>query len=150
MIKVEPITAEDWKRFSEMAHIAVFDKDKPKELERIDYAILVVDEKEDCPIGYVTCKELDGDTVYWQYGGFFKDFQKSIKVVHSIKKVRDWCFERYKTIATRVENTNFPMLKIYMSLQFRIVGLRVYNSGVYLEHLLDRKDGNITNIRRSR
>ena len=65
IIKIEP---SHWvKLFSEDAHMAVFGENKPATLDRIDFTLLALDN--DKPIGYMTCREFDSESVYWQYGG---------------------------------------------------------------------------------
>jgi len=140
-MEVSCIGEKDWKQLSEAAHIAVFERRKPKELERIDFA-LVADAEENDPIAYVTCKELDAKTVYWQYGGMFKDYRGKGEAILAIKALMEWCHDKYDYIGCRVENTNLPMLKTAMNAGFLIVGIRMFNQGVFLEHLSTKEKNN--------
>lgn len=136
MIRLEVFTAEEWKQLSEVAHDVVFKKLFHKDNERIDFALMGVNE-EGKPCGYVTCVERDADTLYWQFGGTFPG-TKSTSVSYQVYRVfLDWCKQHYKRVTFLVENNNLPMLKMAMMGGFKIVGLRNFKGSILLEHLLE-------------
>ncbi len=69
-MKLEVIDSKTWALHSEDAHKIAFGKVKPASWDRIDFALLAVDDSE-MPMGYITCREHDHETIYWQFGGAF-------------------------------------------------------------------------------
>lgn len=134
--KVEPA---EWREVSEVSHAAVFNEIKPKEWDRIDYA-LVVNDGDNKAVGYVTCRELDSQTVYWQFGGCFLEYRNSIKTFRAYQAFVRWAKDSYSRVCTYIENTNEAMLKMAAKVGFVIVGVRNFNGSVLLEHLLEFKE----------
>jgi RimJ/RimL family protein N-acetyltransferase len=136
MIKVEPIDKFTWERdFSENAHKAVFAKIKPAYMDRIDYALLLVDEKFNTILGYIACRELDHETVYWQFGGGPTDLRGKGKGTECLEAVLEWAIPKYKRVTFFVENENYPMLGLAMKFGFKIIGIKNHKSSVLLEHV---------------
>lgn len=132
-MEVTKIDGQIWKRdFSESAHKIVFGKLKPAEWDRIDFALLVA--KEGKMIGYGTCREFDAKTLYLQYGGAFRSPESTSLSLPAYLAFVDHCKKNYEAITTLVENTNFVYLKFAMKAGFRIIGVRVYDGIVLLEH----------------
>lgn len=136
MIEIEKITAKEWiELYSELAHSAVFKERKPKHFDRIDFALLA--KKAATIMGYVTCREHDHETLYWQFGGAFADAKASINVLPCYLQMIEACRKDYKRVYTLIENTNFAMLRLAMRAGFRIMGVRAYQNSILLEHLLE-------------
>lgn len=132
-VSVLKVTADSWhKNFSENAHVVAFEKHKPAAKERIDYALLAIEKREDKPVAYMTCRELDSDSVYWQFGGSFK--KDTLWSWRSYSAFSDWHKDRYANISTLIENDNQVMLKMAMKVGFKVIGVRMFNSNVLLEH----------------
>jgi hypothetical protein len=139
-VKVERISAVNWAILSENAHLTVFGKHKPANLERVDYALLVV--RDHTPLIYVTCRELDGESLYWQFGGALPGTRGSIHTLRAIQTALDWAQARYKRVTMLVENNNRAMLKMAMKVGFLVVGIRNFQGSILLEHLLEfKKEG---------
>lgn len=133
---VRCLSPEEWKLDSESAHSLSFGEIRSKELERITFALLAL--KEDIPIGYVQCIEMDAESIYWQFGGIFPEAKKKVEAVAAYLAGIDWCLSRYKRITSRIENVNIPMLKLAMKMGFLVVGTRVANGKIYLEVLKEK------------
>ncbi len=132
---VKKIDRDVWiKEMSDLAHLDAFGETRQYG-ERIDFALLFVDREQDKPAGYVTAVEMDSETLYVQYGGVFSKYRKSIYPIQIIEAGLEWVFSQYKRLATRVENTNSAMLKIYLKLGFLIIGTRTFKNKIYLELL---------------
>lgn len=130
------IGADEWKKsYSEKAHLIAFGKDKPAHWDRIDYALLMVDRRTNTPGGYITCREFDHETVYWQFGGAMPGTKSTPRSLACFDAALDWARLAYKRITFVVENTNFPMLKLAMKRGFQIVGVRNFHGAVLLEHM---------------
>lgn len=135
MIEVKFFLSDDWAVMSEDAHLAVFCEKRPWDFNRIDFALLAVDE---VPLQYVTCRELDKFTLYWQYGGSFpsckgtpKSFAAYKALIEHVKTLE------YKRITFLVENNNFSMLKFAMAAGFKIIGIKNFEGSILLEHVLE-------------
>lgn len=135
MVTVECFTPQDWKKFGENAHKIAFSEILPPGQNRIDFALMPV--KNGVPMGYVTCRELDSDTLYWQFGGAFPGTKSTSLSWQAYQALLGWCKERYKRVSYLVENTNLPMLKMAMLSGFRIHGVRFYKGSILVEHLVE-------------
>ena len=138
MIEVKKLSKEVWKELAENAHLVVFNEVRLNEQNRIDFALLAVDET---PLQYVTCRELDDETLYWQYGGSFPSCRGTPKSFLAYNAIIQACKDLgYKRISFLVENNNFPMLKFAIAAKCNIVGMRTFNGSVWLEHLKEFKE----------
>ena len=134
---VKQITKESWKELSEDAHLISFGKIKSQENERIDFALIC--EKEDKPLGYLTAKEMDGKTLYWQFGGVFPNAAKSVLCLKGYSLFVEWCKPRYERVITYIENTNTAMLKMAMHVGFVICGVKYSQGNIFLQCTLEFK-----------
>lgn len=134
-MKVIHFSKTAWVEYSEQAHSIVFGKIKPKEWDRIDYALMAVNDK--VPMGYITCREHDALSVYWQFGGVFPGTKDTTASYRVLQAFICWAKERYKRVTMLIENKNLVMLKMAMKAGFRISGIRYFNESVLLEHLLE-------------
>lgn len=130
-MRVEKLSPADWKLLSADAHKAAFETVKPVELERIDYALVCVEGTE--LKGYLTAKEMDAETVYWQFGGAFPGTKGTHYTIRGYLAFVRWTKEHYKRIQTRIENTNAAMLHFAMKAGFVIVGSRHVQGVTLLE-----------------
>lgn len=136
-IEVDCLPAKEWSHLSEKAHLIAFSESKPAEWDRIDFALVVRRGQE--PMGYLTCREHDAHTIYWQFGGAFPGTRESSLTFSGYKAFVAWCEKRYKRVTTLIENDNVVMLKMAMKVGFRIMGIRNYRGHILLEHLLEFK-----------
>lgn len=141
-MNVTRIDKDTWvKTFSEYAHKICFEEIARPEKERIDFALLVTEEDSEKPVGYVTCREWDSDTLYWQFGGAFPETKGTAKSWAAYKACVEWTRGRgYKRITTYIENGNRVMLKFAAKIGFLITGTRTFQGAVLLEHLLEFDD----------
>lgn len=140
-MRVVQVSKEKWLELSEKAHLIVFNEVKKPELERIDYA-LMVESDSGVPLQYATCRELDAESVYFQYGGSFPGTKGSPRSLRCMEKLLDWTeFAGYRRVSFLVENTNEAMLKLAMRCGFLIVGMRNFKGLILLEHLKDLSNG---------
>jgi hypothetical protein len=135
-MKLIVIDKEVWKRdYSENAHLITFNKHKPASWDRIDYALLMADEEKPC--AYITCREFDHETIYWQFGGALPDTIGTTKSLECFNMALEWAKDLYKRVTFLVENDNVPMLKLAMKRDFKIVGVKNFKGTILLEHLLE-------------
>lgn len=135
-LTIKQVTPHEWAEMGELAHRVVFNEVRPAEMNRIDYALIA--EIDGQLSGYLTAREFDQETVYWQYGGAFPGTHSSSKAVETYGAFVDWTLERYKFITTLVKNDNVRYLKLAMHFGFRIIGCRNFEGDVLLE-LLNKK-----------
>ena len=121
---------EEWYEFAEEAHKIIFREHRDKSLDRIDFALIAGNGKD--PIGYVTCRELDSESVYWQFGGAMDEF-RGIAAFRGFQGFLGYSKERYKRISTLVENTNVKYLHMLMKMGFLAIGIRNYKGQIFLE-----------------
>ena len=129
-IEVVKYSPEQWYSRAEDAHTLVFKKQRDPWMDRISYALLAV--KNDEPIGYVTCRETDRDSVYWQFGGFLDEF-KGLNAVKGTEKFLNICDEKYNQISDLDKNDNINCLHLLMKMGFRAIGIRVFENEIFLE-----------------
>ncbi len=136
ILQVEELDQDKWAYLSENAHKIAFGKMKPAHTERIDYALIVRTTSRGL-LGYITCREHDSETVYWQFGGAFPGTKSTSLSFKAYAKCAEFCKERYKRITTVIQNDNIVMLKFAMKLGFRVVGVRTFQGNILLELLLE-------------
>jgi RimJ/RimL family protein N-acetyltransferase len=134
-LDVEKLTPEQWRELSEDAHKSVFQELRPKTLDRIDYALLAV--KNGRLHGYCTVRELDSDSVYWQYGGAFPGTHSTAQAVHTYRAFVEDARAQYKRVTTLVKNDNIRYLRLAFACGFRIIGTRFFDGEIFVELLLD-------------
>ncbi len=134
-MEVVVFTPEQWEPLSEKFHLVCFDTHKPKEWDRIDFALVA--ESGDELNGYVTCREHDAQTLYWQFGGAFPGTRQTSLSWKAYQAFGLWAQDKYKRITTLIENENIVMLKMAFKLGFRIIGVRVHKGSVLCELVLE-------------
>lgn len=133
-MNVQRFTPEQWYAYAETAHLLVFGEQRDPWIDRISYALLAHDG--DNAIGYVTCRELDNESVYWQFGGALKEF-RGVKAVRGFQAFVDYAKARYKRVTTLIENDNIGYLHLTMRIGFRAIGIRNFKGKILLEMLLE-------------
>ena len=86
---------------SEAAHKVAFGTIKPASWDRIDFALLAMCNED--MIGYVTARELDPFTVYWQFGGGLPPGVKSVRILKGYLSMLEWVGKRYKAMVTYLQ-----------------------------------------------
>lgn len=139
-MQVHKLSPSQWSFFSRDAHKIAFGEIKEPSSDRIDYALLVVS-REDKPAAYVTCREHDSRTVYWQFGGTMPGTRGGVGAFRAFEAMVEFARPHYDRVTCLIENTNTPMLKMAMKANFRVVGIRTYKGSILLEHLLEFHGG---------
>jgi len=136
-MKVVKISKDDWGKLSKEAHLITFGEDKKPDAERIDFT-LAVESFGGVPMAYATCKELDSESLYWQYGGSFPDTKGTVHSFRAMKELLKWVKTAgYVRLGFYVENDNAPMLKLALKTGFKIMGVRYFRDSILLEHRLE-------------
>ncbi len=133
MIEVKAIAPEHFHSMSEFAYEMIFGQKRPKELERYNFAILTSLGED--PVSYVTCIEMDANTLYWQYGGTLPKFKNTIYSYKAYAAGLDWSLKHYARVSTKIENTNTAMLKMALKYGFLIVGVTQFKNQTLLDLL---------------
>lgn len=137
-IDVKAINKQDWRTLAVGAHLAVFNETWTPDRERIDFALLTVDE-ENKMIMYATIREMDSQSAYIQYGGSFPDYRGSVHSIDSFRAILKWLFDHYVNVSFFTENTNWAMLKFAIREKFRVICTRTFDGHVMLEHYKKRE-----------
>lgn len=130
---VEKISLDHWKEhYMQYMYIDAFSHSKSSDLEKCDFVLLCKDYKNEV-VGFVTCHEMDSETLYWQFGGASKKVKNTINVSSHYVSFINWSLERYQRVTTRIENTNTSMLRIALKCGFLIYGVWNFKNKIYLE-----------------
>jgi RimJ/RimL family protein N-acetyltransferase len=129
---VKKISSEDWQLMSESAHVIAFGEKRESKMDRVDFGLIAIDNKGEVS-GYVTCIEMDQETIYWQHGGAMPEYKGSIHTIQGYTLFVNWCHEHYRRITTKIENTNTAMLKLAMKLGFTITGTEVFKGKLLVQ-----------------
>lgn len=130
-------TADEWREYADSAHKLVFKKSRDPLIDRISFALLA--HLHDSPLGYVTCREIDAESLYWQYGGALDEF-RGFNAVRGFKAFFNYCSDRYKRITTLVKNDNVAYLHLLMKMGFRAIGIRMFQAEIFLEMYWEKAD----------
>ena len=123
------ISPEEWVKYAEDSHAAVFKEFRPSSMDRISYALAATDESR--VIGYVTCRETDSESLYWQHGGAV-DTRYGVAAYRGFEAFLDNA-KPYKRVTTLVRNDNIRYLHLLMKFGFRVIGLRCVKNEIFLE-----------------
>jgi hypothetical protein len=126
MIKIVKIMKKEWEQFSENSHLIVFKERRPVSLDRYDFALVAEGELSQM-MGYITCREHDAESLYWQFGGAYPGTKNTSNAWEMYKLALEWTEMRYERVFTLVANDNYPMLHMHMKSGFVINGFRVVN-----------------------
>lgn len=133
-LHVIQVSAEEWaSSFSEDMHKLVFKEKKPAFVDRISYALLIVKAQE--VVGYITVRENDHETVYWQFGGVLTRFRRGLLGSKCFEVALEWQKARSKRIMMYTENTNLPMLRLALAYGFIIVGTKTFRQYLMVDLL---------------
>lgn len=129
---IKKVDGSQWKTgFSDSAHAVCFGVKDRRTLDVIDFALLGF--CKEILGGYMTCKVMDSETIYIQYGGVFPEFQKSVYVLAGYRELLAFCFRDYKRVTTKVKASNVSMLKLALKLGFSIIGTMIFKQELYIE-----------------
>lgn len=138
---IRKLTPSQWAtHFAAASHLIAFGETRSPELDRIDYALIMTDDKNEI-CAYMTCIEMDAESVYWQFGGAMPNYKNTLYSVRGYELFVKWARENYKRISTRIENTNLPMLRLAMKMGFLVTGTTTFKNKIYLELLNEFSKG---------
>lgn len=134
---LDVLSSSEWDVLADVSHKVIFGKSRPPEHNRIDFALLAVNAETSDPLGYVTVRELDHESVYWQFGGAVPEIRGTLLPARFYQLMLGWTRDRYKRITTYVAADNIAYLRFAMGHGFRIIGTRTTDGDVFVELLLD-------------
>jgi hypothetical protein len=141
MIHAHTIPRDKWEAFRENAHKSVFKENCPSGQKLVDFAVLAVETETDTPLTYVTCKELDDETVYWSYGGAFPETIGTTKTWSAYKVMTKKMADMgYRKILKRVKNTNHTMMKFALRMGYTVIGIRHIEDSTMVELMMEVGD----------
>lgn len=126
-LNLEILSPSQWAEISESVHKYSFGLERPKDFDRISYALLVKKDQE--LAGYATIVELDAESAYMQHGGNFPSTEKTPLTLRTYVMMVNYLKEKYKNVSTRVWNKNKGMLKLAWAGGFVVTGCEVNKSG---------------------
>lgn len=134
-MKVEKISPAIWKNLAPLAHKIAFNEILLPGSERLDFALLA--SIDGAPTAYVTCREVDSNSLYWAYGGAMPNIKDTVLSWKAYSAMNEFCRKDYVRIFTLIENTNLVMLKFAMKIGYRIIGTKNFKGAILLEHVLE-------------
>lgn len=120
-----------WELVAEGIHEIVFGEYRPNSLNRYDYVLCVWNGSN--PVGYITCRETDSESVYIGYGGVVPESRQTEESKEGMTMLLDFLKKKYMRANMMVENTNVKMLKKAMNHGFVAVGIFNYRGSIYLD-----------------
>lgn len=129
-MEVRAFTKDEWAKASKEIHRYAFNEIIDDSEETISLALMAI--KDDKPQAYCTLIDLDKYTCYMQHGGALPDAKGTINVAKGYFKMIEWVKNKYPKITTRIRNDNVPMIKLALEAGFKIIGVEVYDDGVFL------------------
>jgi hypothetical protein len=130
---VEKITPEEWRSgLMTKMYLDTFGSERDPNVERCDFVLVAKDSELD-PVGFITCHEMDSETLYWQFGGATEKIKKTIRVSSHYSHFLVWSLSKYKRVTTRIENKNLAMLRMALKVGFLVIGVWNIKNKVYLE-----------------
>lgn len=136
-MKIMALNPDEWRGMSADAFRLVFKGACDPQIDRINFALLAVDEDAKQTIGYLTAREMNAEDLCWEYGGCFPEYANTPAVYHAYMFFARYCQTRYKRLFQVVENTNHRYLKLSLKLGFNIVGVRHVKGVTLVEMLLE-------------
>lgn len=140
-MRIKRIDPDHWRWLSENTHKAVFAEVRPEHMDRVAFVLLALDDAE--PVGYLTVQERDHDTAHLQYGGVFPPERGRPRAVRAWQMALNYLMERYKQATMFVANDNRAMLKLGLALGFKVVGMRLGQTQLLLEHRIEFNPGGV-------
>lgn len=129
MIRLQKLSKAEWEPRAEFAHRIAFNE--KREGDRSTFALMAIEDEK--PLGYMSCIEMDAETVYLQFGGLFPPGEKSIRGFRGYALAIEELRGQYKNLFTLIENTNLAMLKMALKVGFLIVGTRYFKGSLMVE-----------------
>jgi len=134
-LEVRRFDGKEWANYAADAHVICFNKTRPSSLNRTDFALMFVKDGE--PQGYMSCHEMDAETVYMQFGGAFPSSSGTAIVFTGYTAMVRELGKTYKRATTAIENTNQAMLRLAMKAGLLIVGTRNFKGKILVEHAIE-------------
>lgn len=104
-------------------------------------AFVYVGYERDKYVGFLSGYNHNLSTVYLQYAGFSKHF-RGYGAIKLFREVTDFIHKEYQFIMIWIRNDNIPALKVALSTNFKIIGIRMAtDKGLYVELLRERQNG---------
>lgn len=133
---VSVVKKEDWVDSWQMhrSYAKVFHEERSIKAERPDFALICsLDEK---PLAFVTCIEMDSETLYWQFGGAFDEAKRSLVPMRAVQAcLNESKAMGFKRVRFMVENSNLRMLKLALGAGFVISGTYFAKEKLFVELL---------------
>lgn len=143
-MKLIVLSKEEWVTFSDDAHLICFNETKRSEIERIDYALLVVNDEG--PLMYATIRQYEAATAYMSSGGAFPSSKGTPLSYKAFELILDHLRTNNSFVTMRVLNTNTPMLKFALKAGFITEGIVYHKNRVYLENVLEVSNVVVTTV----
>lgn len=137
-MRVSVVKKEDWLDSWQMhrCYAQVFHGERSSQIERPSFAFLCTEDER--IKAFITCVEMDSETLYWQFGGAFDQIKGTLKV----KKALMSCLAEsrvlgFKRVRFMVENGNVSMIKLALHCGFLICGTYFAKETIFVEFVTE-------------
>lgn len=131
-LSVVRIDKDKWAEMAHDVHINVFGE-LPSS-SKVDFALVVQNNSLPCfYFGYVTCRELDAETLYWSYGGMFEKHRNTNFSLRAMYALLGWCSERYARLNTLIEQENTKMQRLSLKAGWLVSGVKQFKHELLIE-----------------
>lgn len=140
-IEVKELSPTEWAEISEIARLKSFGDHRPPSMDRIDFALLVVDELEH-PVGYATCSAINAEVVHLKMLGGFPNDTGFMSMAAGYLAVHGRLVEKgFKHVRTHIRADNVKVLRFSMTQGYRICGYTNFAGEPLVElHLVLKKE----------
>ncbi len=112
----------EWKPHRNPDHVWLFAKDDDTDV-----------------MGFACGCEITPEEIFLMFGGCCPEY-RGPRVKNRLREVRDYLHQDYKYIVTSVENTNTAMLRLYISIDYLIFGVKISTDQKTFVELIHEKE----------
>lgn len=132
-------TPEVFLKYANDAYYVIFNQESDYKTYKSDNYLVALDDNDEF-MGFVGYYEISPKHVYLTAGGIVPKFRGalSLKYFESMLSL----LNKYDIIEAKVRNINYAMLRLYLKLQFNIIGTTTYNNNIWLTLVKGVQHGN--------
>ena len=104
-----------------------------------DFVLLSVTDDDTDIMGFLSCFQSKQNEVYVMWGGFRPEY-RGFKTKKRLRQAKEYLHERYKSVITTVSADNNSMLRLYLSIGYKVYGIKTSTDNeVYVELISTKK-----------
>jgi len=104
-----------------------------------DIVFLFLIDSEDDIIGFASGFQTKRNEIYLQWGGE-REIYRGFKSKKRLRQIRDYLHNKYEYIITTISSENNQMLRLYLSIGYKIYGTKHSTDGITYVELISKKE----------